>query len=312
MITILMAVHNGEKYLAEQIESILNQTEADWQLIIQDDCSRDSTVKIANRYANTYPNKIKFHQNEQNSGSAKENFFNMLPYADTDYMMTCDQDDIWLPKKIKLTLDKMKQLEMELGTDKPILVHTDLQVVGSDLSVISNSMFHRQNLNSSKDKFNNILVQNIVTGCTLMVNRALLDMVKEVPQQAIMHDWWFALIASAFGKIGFIESATVLYRQHGHNEVGAKNARSLRYNLKRFLNRNQSQAALQNTFSQAIKFIACYQQQLEDSQLKLATAYAQLPSQRKIQRLLTLFHYHLWKNGLARKCGQILYMTIIR
>ena len=308
MITILMATYNGEKYLAEQIESILNQTEADWQLIIQDDCSSDSTSSIANHYANTHPNKIKFFQNQKRSGSAKANFFSMLQYSHSDYMMTCDQDDIWLPEKIQLTMDKMKQLEMVLGPDKPILVHTDLQVVDESLNCIAKSMFQHQNLNSSRDKFNNILVQNIVTGCTMMVNRALLNITKGSPQQAIMHDWWLALIASAFGGIGFVCTPTVLYRQHESNEVGAKNARSLSYNLKRLQNKVQSQEVLQSTYLQAKEFIACYHQQLDDSNLKFATTYAALPMQSKIYRLHALFYYHFWKNGLARKCGQILYV----
>lgn len=255
MITILMATYNGEEYIAEQIESILNQTESCWKLIIQDDCSSDGTAKIAQAYAERYPSMIKFKERETSSGSAKNNFSSMLQFSDSEYTMTCDQDDVWLPKKIELTLKKMQELEVKYGKDKPLLVHTDLKVVDEKLKAIDNSLFHQQNLDSSRDKFNNLLVQNIVTGCTMMVNHALIVLADKVPEQAIMHDRWFALLASAFGKIGFISEPTVLYRQHDHNEIGSENTRSFQYNLKRMLSKERSKSVLRNTYLQAEVFL---------------------------------------------------------
>jgi glycosyltransferase involved in cell wall biosynthesis len=89
MITILMAAYNGEQYIGEQIESILNQTEANWNLVIQDDCSSDATYQIACSYAQKYPGKIIAFRRDENSGSAANNFFSMLTYADGDYVMSC-------------------------------------------------------------------------------------------------------------------------------------------------------------------------------------------------------------------------------
>lgn len=322
MITILMATHNGEKYIAEQIESILGQTDKDWKLVIQDDCSTDRTSEIARRYAEGYPKRVSFLQLEKPSGSAKANFFSMLKYADTEYMMTCDQDDVWLPDKIKITLEKMHEMESKFGSAIPLLVHTDLKVVDERLNKISDSLFNLQNLNSRRNQLNHIMVQNIVTGCTMMVNRALTVMVQDslkqqaiewsVPhlptlQQAIMHDWWFALAAAALGHIGFVSEPTVLYRQHGHNEVGAKNTGSLRYNIGRLLNNKQSGSALEATYNQADCFLKMYGSKLTPLHHEIVKVYCSIPDCSKVKRLRTIFRYDFWKNGLYRRCGQILF-----
>lgn len=308
MVMILMAAYNGEKYIAEQIESILSQTETDWKLVIQDDCSKDKTVEIIKKYVKKCPGKIFLVELKAPFCNAKSNFSAMLGFADTDYMMTCDQDDVWLPDKIKSTLEKMHELEEGFGHCKPLLVHTDLKVVNEKLNMISDSMFVRQNLNSSRDKFNNLLVQNIVTGCTMMVNSALLNLVYEVPEQAIMHDWWLALIAAAFGHIGFINEPTVLYRQHDSNAVGSKNATGFYYNLNRMISRKQSQLAIRETYTQAKSFLKTYESQLSVQLLKLVKEYSYLPQYKKIKRLQTIWKYDFWKTGFFRRCGQILFM----
>ncbi len=307
MITILMAACNSEKYIAEQIESIFSQTETDWKLVIQDDCSKDRTAEIAYEYVRKCPDKMVFVELKTPSGSAKSNFFSMLKYADTEYMMTCDHDDVWLPNKIEAALKKMNELEGKFGHDIPLLVHSDLKVVDEGLNIISSSMFALQKLKSRKDKLNNLLVQNIVTGCTMMVNGALLDTMPEVPEQAIMHDWWLALVAAAFGHIGFVSKPTVLYRQHGNNEVGAKKAGSLRYNLKRMLRKDEAKSVLQDTYAQAKSFMQIYKKQLNAPHLEIVKEYGALPEYSKTKRLRTIIKYDFWKYGFFRKCGQIFF-----
>lgn len=322
MVTILMAAHNGEKYIAGQIESILSQTEKNWKLVIHDDCSTDKTPEIAMKYSVNYPDKVNFMQLEKPSGSAKANFFSMLKYANTEYMMTCDQDDVWLTDKIEVTLEKMHVMEGKFGSDIPLLVHTDLKVVDENLNILSNSLFTLQNLSSRRNQLNHILVQNNVTGCTMMVNRALMAMVYEglkqpisqqpVPllpmqQYAIMHDWWFALVAAAFGYIDFVSGPTVLYRQHGNNEVGAKNTGSIRYNIGRLLNNKQSRSALEETYAQADCFLKVYGKMLTELQHEIIKEYCFIPEYSKIKRLRIISRYDFWKSGFYRRCGQILF-----
>lgn len=308
MITILLATFNGEKYIAEQIESILMQTVVNWKLVIQDDCSTDETVTIVKQYMKRNPSKINLIVRTRSSGSAKNNFSSMLKLVDTEYMMTCDQDDVWLPNKIEITMLKMKEMEVRVGKDTPLLVHSDLKVVDRNLKIISESMFQRQNLDFNRDKLNNLLVQNIVTGCTMMVNAALLNVVQEVPEQAIMHDWWMAIIASAYGKIGFVNTPTILYRQHSNNEIGSKNARSLHYNLRRMLAIKQAKSVLLDTYVQAKTFTEIYENQFTIPLLEIANAYINIPKHNKVKRLWIIQRYDFWKSGFFRKIGQMIFI----
>ena len=122
----------------------------------------------------------------------------------------------------------------------------------------------------------------------------------------LMHDWWLALIAACFGKIGFVRQATILYRQHRSNEVGAKNARSLSYNAKRLANREQARKALADTYLQAKEFEQRYHALLKPQDLELLQVYQNLPYFGKLRRVSILFRYHLFKHGFARILGQLL------
>ena len=114
MIDILMATYNGETYLREQIDSILRQSNTDWRLIIRDDCSTDSTVRIIQEYQAQYPDKFVLIQADTPSGSAQNNFFQLIRYwqqhGGAEYVMFADQDDVWLRNKIQITLYNMKVL----------------------------------------------------------------------------------------------------------------------------------------------------------------------------------------------------------
>lgn len=305
MIDILLASYNGEKYITEQIDSIINQTYKDWFLYIKDDCSTDNTINIIRNYENTYKDKIKVITSDIKSGSAKDNFFSMLKYSENEYIMTCDQDDVWLPNKIEITLNKMMEAEKE-DEDMPILVHTDLKVVDEKLNKITDSLIKMQNLDSSRDKLNNLLVQNIVTGCTVMVNRKLLQYIIAIPKQAIMHDWWMALIASSLGKLIFIEESTVLYRQHDSNGVGAKDAKSLNYIFIMINNISSIKKSLNNTYLQAEEFLTLYCEYLRQPYYKLILQYSSLSSVTKLRKLKILFKYSFWKKGLLKVAGQVL------
>lgn len=311
MITILMAVYNGENYLSDQIESILSQTVREWKLVIQDDCSTDKTAEIAMSYVSKYPDKILFLQRSTPSGSARSNFFSMMKYADSEYVMTSDQDDVWLPQKIEVTLNKLTEIEKKVGKDRPILVHTDLKVVDSDLNVLSDSLFRYQKLNKSNGEFSRLLVQNIVTGCALMVNRALVNKVQVEPQNAIMHDWWFALIASAFGCIGFVDEPTVLYRQHSGNEIGAKNINSLSFIIKKLasiIKKPESmKLAISATYAQACDFLDTYRDDLSEEMLDILSAYMSISNANIFKKISIINRYGFWKTGMVRKIGQIVY-----
>ena len=307
MIDILLAVYNGEDFVGQQIESILKQTRTDWSLLIQDDGSKDRTMEILSAYEAEYPSKIKVYQNQVNSGSAQANFFRLLARSGGDYAMTCDHDDVWLPDKVEKTMGEMERLERESPPKTPVLVHTDLTVVDENLRPVASSMFRLQNLDSRRVTLNRLLAQNVVTGCTMLANRPLLELARGAPESAIMHDWWLALVAAAFGKIGFVPEPTILYRQHGNNEVGAKNVRDPKYVAARLKKTEQIRKVLSDTYRQAAGFYERYQDRLPKEEADLVLGYARMPEYGKLKRMAHLLLHGHGKNGLVRKAGQLLF-----
>lgn len=308
MIDILMAVYNGEKYIKDQIDSIINQTISNWRLVILDDCSTDSTLDILNEYRQKYPEKIVVHTNEKNSGGAKENFFKLVKFSKYNYIMFCDHDDVWKKDKIEKTYRCMLELEQKVASpQEPLLVHTDLNVVDENLKLIDQSMVKTQKLNVYDNRLCKLLTQGSVTGCTMMVNANLLNMMGEFSEEIIMHDWWASLIASAFGKMAFLNDPTILYRQHQSNQVGAKKVNSLKYILSKLLNLKEIKKSISDTYAQAGVFYETYKEILSFRQVKILEIYSNLKNYNKVKRIYCLFKYSFLKRGILRKIGQILF-----
>lgn len=307
MIDILMAVYNGEKYLSEQIESILSQNEGDWRLIICDDRSSDSSFAIAEEYARKYPEKILCYRNEEPSGSAQANFMGMLRSSEADYIMFSDHDDVWLPNKISLTLNKMKELEKKYS-DAPLLVHGELEITDSSLNVLSRSFTKYQGLDPKLRSLGRLLVQNNVTGCTVMINRRLAELVRNVPaEKMLMHDWWIALAAAAFGEIGFVDEPVIKYRQHGGNQLGAVNNRSLRGALKIVFQRVNTKKRVSMTYVQAENFYEYYRDSLPTKPRECLELYLSIPKRKKLVRACMLIKNKFLKQNFMTAVGQIFF-----
>lgn len=307
MIDILMATYNGERYIEEQLDSIIKQHDTNWRLLVRDDCSQDNTSQIIQRYQIRYPEKIFLIPSTEHSGSAMNNFFKLLDYAENEYIMFADQDDVWKSDKIALTLRKMREMEIQYGKDIPLLVHTDLCVVDETLHTINPSIFAMQNMDYQRDKFNHLLATNIVTGCTMLFNQSLLKLLKEKPKTAVMHDMWIALVAAAFGEIGFVNKATMLYRQHGNNANGVKEVKSLSYVIKEVARLWDVKKSLKLRYHQAEEFLKMYEGLLDEEQINLLQEYAQLQHKNLISKAYILFKYDFKKKGFIRILGQILF-----
>lgn len=219
MLSVVLCSFNGAKYLDEQLLSIAKQTLLPDELIIADDGSSDDTLLIARRFAAQCPFAVKILPNENSSLGATQNFSRALEAASGDYVAFCDQDDVWLPAKLAETAAALKKIERATN-GAPCLAHTDLRVVDAKLHTLSASLIKSQRLNPC-GKLQNLLAQNSVTGCTVIINRALKTIALPFPREALMHDWWLALTAAATGGIAFAPESLVLYRQHGKNSVGA-------------------------------------------------------------------------------------------
>lgn len=305
MITVLMAVFDGEKYLKEQIESILNQTVKDIKIIIRDDGSCDNSPRIIDDYCNRYPQIITKLEGTP-TGSAKQNFSELLRNCDSDYIMFCDQDDVWLPNKIEKTFAAMKSAEN--GGKTPVLVHTDLKVVDQNLNVISPSFFSFQRLKQKRLCLSALLVQNYVTGCTIMINRALQKMCGLIPKDCIMHDWWIALVAILFGEIVCINEPTMLYRQHSDNQVGAKASYGIDFIKRKLATLDTVRENYDATYVQAKALLDYYGSLLNEDVKNLIEIYCQIPKMNKFKKIRTVQKYGFKKCTLLRVVGQYFLM----
>lgn len=304
---ILLGTYDGARWLPQQLDSILAQSYQDWRLTLRDDGSHDSTVEIAEDYARRDPRRIVATTRPSSSGSAATNFLELVAASTGRYVMLADQDDVWLPDKVEVTLDAMAALERRLGPGVPALVHTDLSVTDTELRVVESSLVRSQLLDVNATGLAAIVTQNPVTGCTVMVNRALADLVAPPFTGVAMHDWWLALLASSFGGIAFVDRPTVLYRQHGGNAVGARSARTLRYKVSRALDRRGVVESLSASYAQASAFREHYRDRLDDDRAELLDAVATMPQRGKVARLATMRRHRLWKNTLVKRAGQVLY-----
>lgn len=159
MVTILLATLNGEDYLKAQLESIAAQTYENWQLVVGDDGSTDGTISILEEFSKQYPEQVTIIKNDPPQGSAKDNFISLIQNSYGPYFMFCDQDDVWKPDKIYLTLQKMEALEARYGEKTPILVHSDLSVADHNLEMVAESFFQYANI-PKRIVLNQLMVQN--------------------------------------------------------------------------------------------------------------------------------------------------------
>ena len=190
-IEILMAAYNGAPYIGEQIDSILQQTDTNWHLTISDDGSTDGTDAIIDEYTRQYSDSVQRVCSGQRFGGAKAHFFWMTQQCEAEYIAYCDDDDTWKADKLEKLRNAMQDAESRLGSNTPILVFSDQTVTDEKLSVIAPSLMRYQKQYFEHFDYRSILMQNVVTGGAMMINRALAKLALECkdPSQVIMHDW---------------------------------------------------------------------------------------------------------------------------
>jgi glycosyltransferase involved in cell wall biosynthesis len=303
-IIILLSTYNGKKYLKQQLDSLYAQTYKNIQIIVRDDSSTDKTIEILNNY------DLKIIPSDKNIG-VKASFSMLLEYAlkntKSKYFMFCDQDDVWNNNKIEKTLNKMKELEY-LHKKTPLLIHTNLEIVDKRLNTINNSMWDYEYINPNNNKLNNLLLQNTATGCTMMINRQLANLSLPIGSSCIIHDWWIALVASQFGKIGFIGEPTIKYRQHGNNDTGAKKfgyimaikkAYSILFSKDRY-------SYLSRHILQSESFLFHYKTELGHNTKSMLRDFANIKNKSFIQKRKIIIKNKFFKTGLIKNIGLLI------
>ena len=202
-VDILLATYNGEKYIKEQVESILNQTYENIQIIISDDCSTDKTRQVLKEY--------------------EKNFEFLLKQVESNLYMLSDQDDVWKKEKVEKSVEKIENEKLDL-------VFGDLEVVDENLNTLYKSYNRYMHLIHKIKKYQKDYrlqyLYNCMTGCTIISRKNWIDKVLPFPTNSkyMIHDYWLGLVIALNGKVGYIEEPYILYRQHGKNQVGSKKA----------------------------------------------------------------------------------------
>lgn len=303
-IEILLASFQSEQFLREQIDSIILQTDPNWRLLIHDGGSSDSTVEIINDYVSRYPGKIRFLGSSH--ASVSKNFSLLLEAAAAELVMLCDHDDVWLPEKIELT---RKRYIEEFGKNPPgtpIMIFSDLMIVDQDLNTVFPSLMDFSNLRPNRLSLPQLLVQNVPHGNTIMLNSALRRLVLPIPAKAVMHDSWISLTASAFGRIGYLDQTTILYRQHNSNVFGASCYSFSSIIKKMQEGRKKLLLRWDMNIRQAQAFLECNKQRLNPEQLKMLELFSDIKRAGFFKKRYILIRYSIWKTGFMRNLGMLL------
>lgn len=220
-IDVVLPTFNGAPYLEAQLESIYAQTLRPQRVLLRDDDSNDDTGWVIRELQERYGSWLHVLPCDGNLG-CKANVNRLLQATTSPYVALADQDDIWLPQKLERSIALMQQLEACCGSAIPLLLHSDLELVDAQAQLLGCNYLQRQRLDPQRTTPLDLAFTNVVTGCTTLINRALLRKALPIPKESLMHDWWLALVASVFGEIGLLKEPWVLYRQHGSNVIGAE------------------------------------------------------------------------------------------
>lgn len=214
-IHVLVCTYQGERFIAEQLDSILKQTYPSIEIYVFDDCSNDNTPKIIRTYCERY-DSIHLHENKKNIGFLK-NFENAISGCSGRYIALCDQDDIWHPEKLDKSMKAIKALEKK-HPQMPAMIHTDLSLIDNIGKILSTSFFEKKKVDLPPEKsLSRIMGHCGVMGNTILMNGLLADKALPFPDGLKYHDYWLALINELFGVRTTLSEPLVQYRIHDRN-----------------------------------------------------------------------------------------------
>lgn len=303
---VLLSTYNGERFVGEFVASLARQSCRDFRLLVRDDGSRDGTVAAVRRAADESGLEVRFLPSPEGNCGVVRSFGALLGASRARYVMFADQDDLWHGDKIAEMLKLMRAAEARYGEDTPLLCHSDMRVCDDRGKVVADSFVRRTGLSRRGGTLAETVIQNNVSGCAMMINRALKERVRlPFPEDAICHDWYLALLAAAAGRIVFADRPLVDYRIHGDNVFGAP-----RYGVRNWARmlcrgRRELKHRLILTQRQAGAFLEQYRDLLGAADRELLGAWAGIGDSGKLGRIAACFKYGFRKNTVPRTVGML-------
>ena len=314
-IDIICAAYQAVAFIDETIRSALSQTHKDWRLWVRDDASTDGTADRVADWAARDPRITLLHQGTPNLGvvSGFAWLLEQLP-DDAEWVACLDADDVWAPNRLAATLAAAKQAITRGAEGRPLLVHSDCRLIDAVGEELAPSYWTRAGLRPTPTGLHRIAVQNVATSSTMLMNRELLDRVRPMPTTGIFSpDWWFTMVAAAFGEIIAVPDPLVGYRQHATNDVGATRGRirdlpDLIGRIVRWRSTGERlRRDLRRMATQAATFLGRYDRELTDDDRHMLRSLAILPDLSFLPRKASLLRHRLRaEHGLLRNLGLLL------
>ena len=309
---IVLSAYNGSQFISEQIQSIRDQTFRDWRLWIRDDGSTDDTFSVLEEVATSDPRIFLYPRDGRQLG-ASGGFSWLLERLpdDATQVFCCDADDVWLPEKMEQsTVALLKAEAMEPG---PVLVHTDLRITDSKLQTIDESLWHYLEMSPEPVTLQRLLVENVATGPTILMNRDLVEKACPIPDNVPYQDWWITLVAAAFGRVVVLPEATVLYRRHSANLTGeyTKGRGALRSWIRKVAGAPGRTGELRQWLAasaqQAEIFLNRFEDELSQEAQDMLREYSEIPGLGLFKRKLRVLRLRaLPEHGIIRNLSLLL------
>lgn len=292
MIDILMATYNGELYIKNQLLSLQQQTYTDWRLWVRDDGSTDETLSIIETFI-AHDVRINLVSDELGSLGAGKCFLQLTHYATADYVIYCDQDDIWFEKKLEI-LHEIAQIKLNL--DKPGLVYCDGYAYSDKEGIITGSSISRVHAKNLREL---LFINAGYQGCSMLFNRNLCNMIKGYKADYFyMHDDITTLLAHAFGDVHFINKSLMLYRQHESNVTG-----NIQYGFAKLFKRvfSDSPVISRVHYDEKKSFFDAYGSLLSQKEQLIFESYILFPGCSLLSRLSIIVRYRFSEGGCFLK-----------
>lgn len=283
-IDILMATYNGERYIRQQILSIISQTYSLWNLYIHDDGSTDNTVLIIKEFC-LKDDRIKLIDDKTRFGHPASNFMHLLKHSSANYICFCDQDDIWFENKLEILYNILNQKSQ----DKPCAIFSNAYLYEDGTNIINGQLDYK--IHNLKQL---LFVNGGIHGNRTILNKAMKNEMLKFNSHLNMHDHLLALIACSFGEIVYVDKPLFLYRQHRCNVSGLVEKSVLKRCIRGFSSLENKHLVSKEIYEVIKAFKEVYKDSISISDNQLIQVYLKMNSLSTTRRLVSIL-----KNGFS-------------